>query len=153
MNIYKRMIRPMINPPSLQGMNDSPYPLISDDYWVDDEHEEVKRGVWEQEVKREDKMGSLLVEEKYVLVESPKIQIRNVAPNDFILLSFDINEFDMDTVCQWLDGYAKAFPNNAVGALPTTMSLDIMSKESAYVFIEHYKELVDKKYCKGDEDV
>ena len=152
MNIYKRMIRPMVNPPSLQGMNDSPYPLISDDYWTDDENEEVKMGLWEEEVKKKDKMGSLLVEEKYVLVESPKIQIRNVFPNDFILLTFDANEFDMYTICQWLDGYAKAFPNNVVGLLPTTMSLDIMTKESAYAFIEHYKELVDKKY-KGDEDV
>lgn len=46
MKIYKRMIRPMIVPPCyLQGMSCNPYPLIypliSYDYWVEEDREEL----------------------------------------------------------------------------------------------------------------
>lgn len=59
MKFYKRMICPMVEPPALQGMNCSLDPLISEDYWVDDEFEEALIKSWEKLIK--DPMSKLCI--------------------------------------------------------------------------------------------
>lgn len=66
MKIYKRVIRPMVVPPRMQGMRCNPYPLISDDYWVEEDCEELLKDKWKEQVKSKEPWGTLKIEEKYV---------------------------------------------------------------------------------------
>ena len=57
----------MVMPPALHGMNCKPYPLISEDYWIDAEHNEKQITEWKRMIK--DPMSSLFIDEKYAEVE------------------------------------------------------------------------------------
>ena len=110
MRIYKRMIRPMIVPPALHGMCCKASPLFSDDYWVDDDGEEVYRKTWEKFIKDKDYMSSLEIQERYVEIEPPVVEIENFKPGDTIIITIDPNIIDVDTVQRWVDSYTVAYP-------------------------------------------
>ena len=149
MKIYKRMIRPMIVPPTLQGFYDKPYPLYSDDYWVDDNYEDVEKEIWEARTKDKDPMGTLYIEEKFVEIEKPKLEAKSIKPDDIVCLSFNANDIDFETACKFLQACEKIFPKETTFVmLPDYLSLNIFDKEEAYKFIETYKKRVDEKYNK-----
>lgn len=148
MKFYKRMIRPMITP-VLQGFNCSPKPLISEDYWCDDTYEFTLKKVWEKEIKDRDTWNSLIIDEKYVEVELPTLETKNVGVNDTICITFDINQIDIDTVSEYLQQLDKIYPKETpLVMLPNCMCFEVLDKEAVYHFIDRYKKIVDKKYGK-----
>ena len=149
MKIYKRMIRPMVDPPTLQGFYDKPYPLYSDDYWVDGDYEDVEKEIWKMRTKDKDPMGTLYIEEKFVEIEKPKLEVKSIKPDDIVCLSYNANDIDFDTACNFLQACEKIIPEETTFMiLPDYLSLNIFDKEEAYKFIETYKKRVDEKYNK-----
>ena len=84
MKLYKKMIRPMIDPPALQGFSDKPYPLFSDDYWVDGDYEETLTDTWKELIKKENSWGYLKIEEKYIEVQLPNPEPIKIEDNNFV---------------------------------------------------------------------
>lgn len=145
MKFYKRMICPMVEPPALQGMNCSLDPLISEDYWVDDEFEEILIKSWEKLIK--DPMSKLCINEKYIEVKLPKPEIMDVKPTDTVCLTFDPDSIDVYDAFEYLKAYEKVCPKETtLVLLPNPNSLDVLDKEAAYKFIEVYREKIDEKY-------
>ena len=145
MKLYKRMIRPMVDPPMLQGFYDKPYPLYSDDYWVDGDYEETLMDTWKELVKKGDSWATLKIDEKYVEVEIPKLEAKSIKPDDIVCLSYNANDIDFDTACNFLQACEKIFPEETKFAiLPDYLSLNIFDREEAYKFIETYKKRVDE---------
>ena len=149
MKIYKRMIRPMVDPPTLQGFYDKPYPLYSDDYWVDEYYQSLLTDKWKELVKKADSWGTLYIEEKFVEIEIPKLEAKSIKADDIVCLLFNANDIDFGTACKFLQAYEKIFPEETkFTILPDYLSLNIFDKEEAYKFIETYKKRVDEKYNK-----
>lgn len=61
MRLYERQIKPYIEPPCLQGCNNSPYPVVGYD-WVSEELEEQLRN----EIIVSDSWSKLVFKERYV---------------------------------------------------------------------------------------
>ena len=147
MKFYKRMIRPMVDPPALQGMNSAPYPLYEKDFWVEDDYEDILKKSWLDLIKRRDSWDGLLIDEKYEEVELPKLKVMEIKPTDTVCLTFNPDSVDVETAAEYLELYGKVCPKEtALVLLPDPNTLDVFDEETAYKFIEVYKEKVDKKY-------
>ncbi len=152
MQLYKKMIRPMVNPPVLQGFSDKPYPLFSDDYWVDGDYEETLTDTWKELVKKKDSWGSLEIEEKYVEVELPTPKPINVRDNNFICFMVDTNKIDIDIVSEYVKKYAEVLPKEVGIAILPSIEVKVLDKDTVDVFIDNYKCRVEEKYNKGEQN-
>ena len=119
----------MIVPPALHGMCCKASPLFSDDYWVDDDGEEVYRKTWEKFVKDKDYMSSLEIQEKYVEIDPPMPEVINVKPGDTVCVSFNFNEVDIDFAYQWMKMFEKVIPET-VNTIMKSDTMKITKEES-----------------------
>lgn len=74
MAIYKRMLRPVLIPPALQGCSCSPDP-IGEWYSERDINNEMIEE-WEKQVKNKDAWGTLAFQEEYKLVAGKRKEIK-----------------------------------------------------------------------------
>ena len=146
MKLYKRMIRPMVDPPALQEMNCQPYPLISDDYWIDGDYEETLMDIWKEWVKKKDSWGTLKVEEKYVEIELPTPEPINVRDNNFIFFMVNTDKIDIATACEYVEEYAKILPKEVTIAILPSIEAKVLDKDAVDAFIDDYKRRVEEKY-------
>ena len=111
MKIYKRQIRPMVVPPVSRCINCKPYPLMPENYWCYEEEEEILKPLWELNAKkRENGMGRLEIEERYVEIEPPVTEIEHFDSGSTIILTFDSDVIDVDSMNQWVKLFEKAYP-------------------------------------------
>ena len=146
MKLYKRMIRPMVDPPTLQGFNDKPYPLISDDYWIDEDCEKTLTDTWKKLVKKKDSWGTLKIEEKYVEVELPNPEPIKVEDNNFVCFMVDTDKIDIDIACEWVKKYMEILPNEVGVAVLPSIEPKVLDKDTVDAFIDDYKRRVKEKY-------
>ena len=146
MKLYKRMIRPMVDPPMLQGFNDKPYPLISDDYWIDGDYEETLTDTWKELVKKRDSWGTLKIEEKYVEVELPNPEPIKVEDNNFVCFIVDTDKIDIDIACEWVKKYMEILPHEVGVAVLPSIEPKALDKDTVDAFIDDYKRRVKEKY-------
>lgn len=146
MKLYKKMIRPMVNPPALQGMSCKPYPLISDDYWINGDYEETLTDRWKELVKKKDSWGTLEIEEKYVEVELPTPEPINVKDNNFICFMVNTDKIDMNIACEYAKKYMEILPNEVGVAILPSIEPKVLDKDTVDAFIDDYKRRVEEKY-------
>ena len=146
MKLYKRMIRPMVDPPALQGMNCQPYSLVSDDYWIDGDYEETLTDAWKELVKKKDSWGTLKIEEKYVEVELPNPEPIKVGDNNFVCFMVDADKIDIATACECVAKYAEVLPKEVAVAILPSIEAKVLDKDTVDVFIDDYKRRVEEKY-------
>ena len=146
MKLYKKMIRPMVNPPALQGMICQPYPLFSDDYWINGDYEETLTDRWEELVKKKDSWSTLKIEEKYVEVELPTPKPINVKDNNFICFMVNTDKIDIATACECVEKYAEVLPKEVGIAILPSIEVKVLDKDTVDTFIDNYKRRVEEKY-------
>lgn len=145
MKIYKRMIRPMVNPPALQ-----PYPLLSDDYWINGDYEETLTDRWKELVKKEDSWGTLKIEEKYVEVEFPEPTPIKIGDNNFVCFIVNTDKIDIATACECVKNYEKVLPKEVGIAILPSIEVNVLDKDTVDIFIDDYKRKVEEKYKQGE---
>lgn len=150
MKIYKRMIRPMVNPPALQGMSCKSYPLLPDDYWINGDYEEALTNTWEEWVKKKDSWGTLEIDERYVEVEFPNPEPIKVGDNNFVCFIVDIDKIDLNVAYEFVKKYMEILPNEVGVALLPSIEPKVLDKETVDAFIDEYKRRVKEKYQKGE---
>ena len=146
MKLYKKMIRPMVKPPALQGMSCQPYPLISDDYWIEEDYQSLLTDIWEEWVQRKDLWGTLKVEEKYVEIELPTPESIKVGDNDFVCFMVNTDKIDIATACECVKEYEKVLPKEVGIAILPSIEAKVLDKDTVDVFIDDYKRRVEEKY-------
>lgn len=146
MKLYKRMIRPMVKPPALQGMSCQPYPLISDDYWIEEDYEEILTDTWKELVKKKDSWGALKIEEKYVEVELPNPEPIKVGDNNFVCFMVNTDKIDIDTACECVKKYEEVLPKEVGIAILPSMEIKVLDKDTIDAFIDDYKRRLEEKY-------
>lgn len=146
MKLYKKMIRPMVDPPLLQGFSDKPYPLFSDDYWISEDYEEILTDTWKELVKKKDSWGSLKIDEKYVEVELPSPEPIKVGDNNFICFMVNTDKIDIDTACEYVKKYAEVLPKEVAVAILPSIEPKVLDKDTVNAFIDDYKRRVEEKY-------
>ena len=144
MKLYKRMIKPMINPPALQGFSCKPYPLVSDNYWVDGEFEDLLIETWKRDL--EDPMSTIVVEEKYVEVELPKPEPIKVEDNNFVCFMVDIDKIDLDVAYEYVTRCVDVLPKEVGFAMLPLIKPKVLNKDTVDTFINEYKRRVEEKY-------
>lgn len=111
MKIYKRQIRPMVIPSVSRCINCKPYPLMPESFWYEEWEEEVLKSLWEKNVKeRENGRAKLEIEERYVEIEPPVTEIEHFDSGSTIILTFDSDVIDADSMIQWAKLFEKAYP-------------------------------------------
>ena len=146
MKLYKRIIRPMVDPPIIQGMSCQPYSLISDDYWIDGDYEEILTNSWKKLVKKKDSWGTLKIEEKYVEVELPKLDPIKVGDNNFVCFMVDTDKIDITTACECVKNYEEVLPKEVGILILPSIEAKVLDKDTVDVFIDDYKRRVEEKY-------
>lgn len=143
MELYKKQIRPMISPPALQGIMWSPTPFYEDnELWFEADCEDVLRQKCEE--KLEDPMSSIYFDVRFVKVEKPEVVITDtIKPDEIILIKFDTNKCDIDTISVYMSIYNEMFPKNTVVGLPDMMSLKAMDKEDILKFLDYTKAKIE----------
>lgn len=67
--LYKKQIRPLMREPMLQGFNQRTLPLY-DGEWYDCSDDltilELFKSMWERDMKKKDRMSTLVIEERFV---------------------------------------------------------------------------------------
>ena len=67
--LYKKQVRPLMREPMLPGVNQETFPLY-DGEWYDCSDDltilELFKSMWEREVKKKDRMSTLVIEERFV---------------------------------------------------------------------------------------
>jgi len=144
MKLYKRMIRPMISPPALQGFSCKSYPLISDTYWVDEDAEDVLIESWKKELK--DPMSTIEIEEKYVEIELPEPKPIKIEDNNFVCFMVDVDKMDLDSACEYVKAYSKVLPEEVAVAILPSIEPKILNKDTVNIFIDDYKRRVEEEY-------
>lgn len=147
MKIYKRMIRPMVNPPTLQGFSSKPFPLIGEDFWCNDDYEDIKISAWKKMIK--DPMSTLLVDEKYEEIEFPQPKPIKVEDNNFVCFIFDIDKIDVATMCEFVKKYEEVLPKEVGIAILPSIEPKVLDKDTVDIFIDDYKRRVEEKYRQG----
>lgn len=150
MKLYKRMIRPMVNPPALQGMSCQPYSLFSDDYWIEEDYQSLLTQSWKELVRKKDSWGTLEIAEKYVEVEFPEPTPIKVGDNNFICFIVDIDKMDFDVACEYVEKYMEILPKEVGVAVLPSIEPKVLDKETVDAFIDEYKRRVEEKYQKGE---
>lgn len=146
MKLYKKMIRPIVVPPVLQGFSDKPYPLFSDDYWADGDYEEILTDIWKELIKKEDPWDYLKIEEKYIEVQLPNPEPIKVEDNNFVCFMVDIDKIDMDIACEYVKKYMEVLPKEVGVAVLPSIEPEILNKDTVDGFIDDYKRRVEEKY-------
>lgn len=146
MKLYKRMIRPMVDPSALQGMNCQPYHLISEDYWVEEDYQSLLTDTWEELVKKADSWGSLKIEEKFVEVEFPNPKPIKIEDNNFVCFIVDTDKIDMDIACEYVKKYAEVLPNEVAIAVLPSIEPKVLDRNTVDAYIDDYKRRVEEKY-------
>lgn len=146
MKLYKKMIRPMVKPPALQGMSCQPYPLISDDYWIEEDYEEILTDTWKELVKKKDSWGALKIEEKYVEVELPNPEPIKIGENNFICFMVNTDKIDIATACECVEKYEEVLPKEVGIAILPSMEIKVLDKDTIDAFIDDYKHRLEEKY-------
>lgn len=146
MKIYKRMIRPMVDPPTLQGFSDKPYPLFSDDYWIGGDYEEIVMDTWKELVKIEDSWAALKIEEKYVEVELPNPEPIKVGDNNFVCFMVDADKIDINIACEYVKKYTEVLPKEVAVAILPSIEPKVLDKDTVDAYIDDYKRRVEEKY-------
>lgn len=144
MKLYKRMIKPMINPPALQDFSCKPYPLFSDNYWVDGDFEDSLIEIWKRDL--EDPMSTIGVEEKYVEVELPKPKPINVKDNNFVCFMVDIDKIDLDIALEYVKICADVLPKEVAFAMLPSIKPKVLNKDTVDSYIDEYKRRAEEKY-------
>ena len=144
MKLYKRMIKPMISPPALQGFSCKSYPLISDTHWVDGDFEDVLIEGWKKELK--DPMSTIEIEEKYVEIELPEPKPIKIEDNNFVCFMVDVNKIDLDSACEYVKTYSEILPKEVAIAILPSIEPKILNKDTVNIFIDDYKRRVEEKY-------
>lgn len=143
--LYKKQIRPMV---SVTGSKNKPeiIPLISDDYWIDEDYEETLMDTWKELAKKKDSWGTLKVEEKYVEIELPTPEPINVRDNNFICFMVNTDKIDIATACECVEKYAEVLPKEVDIAILPSIEAKVLDKDTVDVFIDDYKRRVEEKY-------
>ena len=144
MKLYKRMIRPMVKPPVLQGVSCKPYPLISDNYWVNEDFENILMVNWKEKIK--DPMSTIKIEEKYVEIELPEPTPIEIGNNNFVCFIVDVNKIDFDIAIEYVKKYMEILPEEVAVAILPSIEPKILSKDTVDVFINQYKRQAEEKY-------
>ncbi len=75
--------------------------------------------------------------------ESRKKHITNLGDNGIIVLEYDSDKLDLDTVRETHRVISQTFPNNKVISLPSVFSFQTLKKEEALEMIENLKKFLD----------
>ena len=139
MELYKKQIRPMISPPALNGIMWSPTPFYEDkELWFEADCEDVLRQKCEE--KLEDPMSSIYFDVRFVKAEKPEVVTADaIQPDEIILIKFDIDKCDIDTVSAYMNIYAEMFPKNIVVGLPDMITMETMNEEDALTLLDYMK--------------
>lgn len=143
MKIYKRMIRPMVNPPTLQGFSSKPFPLIGEDFWCNDDYEDIKISAWKKMIK--DPMSTLFVDEKYEEIEFPQPKPIKMEDNNFVCFMFDIDKIDVATMCEYASSWTEVLPKGVSVAILPSLDVKISDEETVDIFINDYKQKVEER--------
>lgn len=144
MKVYKKEVRPMVQPPSLQGFSNKPYPFYTEDSWVVEDF----RDYFQQhcENKLEDPMSTIVFDERYVEVELPTPEVHDVKPGNLICFKYDPNKCDIDIAIEYANLLNGIVPDDVGIMLAPNIDVELMDKELAYAFIDKMKEEADKLY-------
>ena len=146
MKLYKKMIRPMVSPPVLQGMNCRPYPLFPNDYWIEEDYQSLLTATWEKWVKEKDSWGTLEIAETYVEIEFPEPTPIKVGDNNFICFMVNTDKIDLATACECVKKYEEVLPKEVGIAILPSIEVKVLDKDTVDTFINDYKRRVEEKY-------
>ena len=144
MKLYKKELRPMVQPPSLQGFNSKPYPFYTEDSWIVEDFRDYFQHSCEE--KLEDPMSTIVFDERYVEVELPTPEVHDVKPGNLICFKYDPNKCDIDIIIDYANLLREKLPEDVVVMLAPNIDVKVMDKETAYAFIEQMKEKVEQEY-------
>lgn len=145
MELYKKQIRPMISPPALNGIMWSPTPFYEDkELWFEANCEDVLRQKCEE--KLEDPMSSIYFDVRFVKAEKPEVvAVDAIRPDEIILIKFDTNKCDIDTVSDYMNIYAEMFPKNIVVGLPDMITMEATDKEDVLKLLDYIRKKIETK--------
>ena len=138
-NLYKKQIRPIV----WQNNTRINVPGISSIGWVDADYEDVKRDIWDKAVNEMYTDASLEIEEAYIPVELPQPTILDTKPGQIVCFQFNLDDWDVKTMCDYMEMYEKILPDTIGIALMPNIDAKVMDKKTAYAFIEEMKKRVD----------
>lgn len=142
MKLYRKEVRPMVQPPALQGFSSNPYPFFTEDSWIPEDMENYFREHHEKDIK--DPMSRLTFDERYVEIELPVPEVHDVKSGNLICFAFDPDKCDIDVAVDFAN-QLKGIVSDDVGIMfAPNIDIEVMDKETAYAFIEQMKKEVDK---------
>ena len=144
MKLYKKELRPMVQPPSLQGFNSDPYPFYTEDSWIVEDFRDYFQHSCEE--KLEDPMSTIVFDERYVEVELPTPEVLDVKPGNIICFKFNPDKCDIDIAVDYANLLKGIVPDSVGVMLMPNINVELMDKETAYAFIEQMKREVNKLY-------
>ena len=142
MKLYKKEIRPMIQPPALHGFNNNPYPFYNEGTWIPEDMEDYFREHHEKDIK--DPMSRLTFDERYVEIELPVPEVHDVKSGNLICFGFDPDKCDIDIAVDYANLLKGIVPDSVGVMFAPNIDIEVMDKEIAYAFIDKMKEEVDK---------
>ena len=80
---------------------------------------------------------------KNIMKSCPYVVSKKIKPNEIMLIQFDINDenFDMGTVCNFIDKYYEILPKeSAIILMPSYMNIDAITKEDFKKFLDKAEE-------------
>lgn len=142
MKLYRKEVRPMVQPPALQGFNSKPYPLYTEDSWIVEELGEFFQQRYEE--KLNDPMSTLIFDERYVEVELPTPEVFDIKSGNVICFTVNPDKCDIDVAVDYANLLREKLPEDVIVMLAPNIDIEVMDKETAYGFIEQMKKEVDK---------
>lgn len=145
MKLYKKQIRPMIQPPALQGFNSNPYPFDGEDTsWYD---ENLRNNILTIYTKRlKDSMSRVVFDEKYIEIEIPEPEVLKVNPGEIVCFKFDPDVVDINMVSDYASHLRGVLPDDTVIMLAPAINPEVMDEEMAYKMLDIIKERLDEIY-------
>lgn len=145
MKLYKKQIRPMIQPPALQGFNSNPYPFNGENTdWYDENLRNSLLTIYTKRLK--DPMSKVVFDEKYIEVEIPEPEVLKVNPGEIVCFKFDPDVVDIDIVSDYASRLGGVLPDDTVIMLAPAIDPEVMDKETAYKMLDVIKERLDEIY-------
>jgi hypothetical protein len=139
-NLYKKMIHPIVWQNGERIMVDG----VSSIGWTDATYEDVYRKAWEDFLEEFYPDASLEIEESYVPIELPQPEVIDVKPGQILCLHFDLNDWDLVSMVDYMKQFEDIIPNEAGIALVPNIDLKVMSQEQFLDLMERMKEKVKR---------
>ena len=137
MKFYKKQIHPIIQFKGYLGYTEE-RPLKHDDWW-DENQADVLMELWEEELSDGEK---LVLQERFVEVDLPEIEVPDLKPGNILGIKFDSSEIGLDTIETYMNQLAKITTDNLIIVLPNGEFEAIEDQEAALMILQHYIDVI-----------